>query len=157
YGVQGLAMALLFGDGKVIFRPRMRIYPCRQGQTENSMRSPAGRAQAGRRTPQGEQARSARPKSGQAVERGIEQGAKACALIEVRENSGGLLLESSMADFVSSTFEERPHAVLGRLHMKLQSKNAPTYCKGLGLCDLAAGEQRCPARQIVCLAMPMKW
>ena len=85
YAVQGLAMALLFGDGKVIFRPRMRIYPCRQGQTENSMRSPAGRAQAGRRRmPQGEQARSARPKSGQAVERGIEQGAKACALIEVR-------------------------------------------------------------------------
>ena len=78
-------------------------------------------------------------------------------MIEAAENFGGLLLEHSMTDFVGSTFEERMHAFLGRLHVKLQSKNALTYCKSLGLCYFAAGEQLCRVRQIECLAMSVKW
>jgi hypothetical protein len=58
-------------------------------------------------------------KSGQAVEHGVEQGAKVGALVEVGENRGGLLLESPITDFVGCTFEERTHTFLGRLHMKL--------------------------------------
>ena len=62
-----------------------------------------------------------------------------------------------MTDFVGSTFEERPHTFLGRLHVKLQSKNVLTYCKRLSLRDFAVGEQRCLVRQIECFAMPVKW
>jgi hypothetical protein len=43
-------------------------------------------------------------KSGQAAEHGVEQGAKARALIEAGENRAGLLLENSMTDFVGGTF-----------------------------------------------------
>ena len=95
--------------------------------------------------------------SGQAVEYDVEQGAKAGALVEAGENRAGLLLESSMTDFVGSAFQQRPHTFLGRLHMKLQSKNALTYRKSLGLCNFAPGERLCPVRQIECLAMPVKW
>ena len=70
-------------------------------------------------TLEGEQARSARYQSGQAAEHGIEQGAKARALIEVLENRAGLLLENAVTDFVGSASQESTHTVLGRLHMKL--------------------------------------
>ena len=44
-------------------------------------------------------------KSGQAVERGVEQAAQARALVEAGENRAGLLLEHSMTDFVGSAFQ----------------------------------------------------
>ena len=78
---------------------------------------------------------------GQTVEHGVEQRTKARALIEVGENSAGLLLERAVANFAGSTIKQRPHAVLGRLHVKLQSKNSLTYRKRLSLGNFALGEQ----------------
>jgi hypothetical protein len=97
------------------------------------------------------------PKSGHAVEHGVEQGAKARALVQAGKNLPGLLLENSVTDIVGSTFQERTHAFLGRLHMKLESEHALTHCKSLRLRYLALDEQRCIARQVECLAMPVEW
>ena len=57
--------------------------------------------------------------SAQAVEHGVEQGVKARAMTEPREDGARLLFERAMADFVGSTFQQRLHAVLSRLHVKL--------------------------------------
>jgi hypothetical protein len=96
-------------------------------------------------------------KSGQTREYGIEQGAKDRALVEAGEDSAGLLLESSVTDFVGSTFQERTYTFLGRLHMKLQAKNTLTYRKRLRLGNFALGKQFRLVRQLECLAMPVKW
>ena len=40
-------------------------------------------------------------------------------MVDAGENRVGLLLENSITDFVGSTFQERTHTFLGRLHMKL--------------------------------------
>ena len=65
---------------------------------------------------------------------------KALTLVDAGENRGGLLLENSMADFVCCAFQERTYAVLGRFHVKLQSKNALTYCESLSLRNFTLGE-----------------
>jgi hypothetical protein len=58
---------------------------------------------------------------------------------------------------MGSTFQQSAHAVLSRLHVKLQCKNALAYRKRLSLSYFALGAQHCPARQIECLAVPVKW
>ena len=58
-------------------------------------------------------------KSDQAVEHRFEQRAQSRALAEIRENYAGLLFESPATDFAGSGFHQHPHAVLGRLHVKL--------------------------------------
>ena len=50
-------------------------------------------------------------KSCQAVEHGIEQRAKAHALIEAGEDRGGLLLERTKTYFVGGTFQKHPQSV----------------------------------------------
>ena len=78
-------------------------------------------------------------------------------MIEAGEDRVRLLLENSMTDFAGSTFQQCAHTFLGRLHMKLQGKNALANCKSLRLCNFTLGEQLCAVRQIECLAMPVKW
>ena len=56
---------------------------------------------------------------GQAVEHRLEQRAQSRALAEVREDHPWLLFESSTTDLSGSGFHQHPHAVLGRLHVKL--------------------------------------
>jgi hypothetical protein len=78
-------------------------------------------------------------------------------MVEAREKRVGLLLETSVTYFVGGAFEKRPHAFFGGLQVKLQSENILTHGKCLRLGELAAGEQGCPARQVECLAVPVKW
>jgi hypothetical protein len=104
-------------------------------------RRPVGRSSSNREKPLVGSYCGFVPKSGHAVEHGVEQGAKARALVQAGKNRRGLLLENSVTDIVGSTFQERTHAFLGRLHMKLESEHALTHCKSLSLRYLALGEQ----------------
>ena len=78
-------------------------------------------------------------------------------MVEARENHVELLLENSVTYFVGGAFEKLPYAVFGRLQVKLQSKNSLTYGKRLSLGNFALRERHCLARQIECVAMPVKW
>src|SRR6516225_2865911 len=96
-------------------------------------------------------------KSGEPIEHGVEQRPKARAAVKAGENCARLLLENSKTYFVCSSFEKRVHTFFGCLHVKLESENVLTHGKRLLLGNFAAGEQRCFARQVECLAMPVKW